>query len=88
MDLQLAWEAMQDAAPYALAILVALTALVHAMRAAARAFERWAAKTASKRDDQWAATIVAALDSVARVLDAVQALLPRVGFGRRLGGGR
>ncbi|MBZ0118151.1 MAG: hypothetical protein K8H88_14210 [Sandaracinaceae bacterium] len=83
IDLAGAWHALEQAAPYVLAILVALTALAHTFQSAARALQRWAATTPAKWDDEAAARFVRFADALATVLDWIGALLPRIGFGRR-----
>lgn len=83
MDLPELYALGRDAAPYALAILLATTALAHACQHAARAFERYAASTPSKSDDALAARLRRYADSFAGALDFLGAIMPRLSAGRK-----
>ncbi len=72
-------QALDDASPYILAILVALTALSHALQAAARAFDHYARSTKAEWDDEAARNAVRFADAMAGALDAVTHWLPRIG---------
>lgn len=82
MTLIEAWQALQDAAPYIVAVLAATTALAHVLQRAAHALDRWAAASAATWDDEPASVLARAMDAFVRALDWVSALLPRIGFGR------
>lgn len=77
-DLESIWQTAEAAAPYALAILVALTVLSHALQAGARALQRWATTTPAQWDDAAAARLVRWADGLAAALEWIAALLPRV----------
>ncbi len=81
MTLIEAWQALQDAAPYIVAILVATTALARVAQRAAHALDRWAAASAYAWDDEPASAVARAADALVRALDWLSALLPRIGFG-------
>lgn len=81
MDLAQYLDAAKQAAPYILLVLGATTALAHALRAAARAFERYAATTPTPTDDEVAHRLVGYADTMVAVFDKASAFLPRVGFG-------
>lgn len=76
-------DTLEQAAPYVLAIIVALTALAHVLQAAAYAFRRWAITTPTPKDDEVAERIVRFVDRMTCVLDTLQAWLPQLGFGQR-----
>lgn len=89
MDLHTVIDGARQAAPYALGLLLALTALAHAAQLAAHAFARWAATTPTPNDDAAAKAIVRWVDRIANALDWLGANLPRIGIGqRKLGGGK
>jgi hypothetical protein len=83
MDLHQIIDGVQQAAPYVLAVLIALTALAHALQAAAHAFQRYAERTPTPKDDEVAARLVGYADWTATALDWIGAVLPQIGFGRR-----
>lgn len=83
MDLHQIIDAVQQAAPYVLAVLLALTALARALQAAAHAFARYAATTPTPKDDEVAKRLVGYADATAKALDWIGAVLPQIGFGRR-----
>lgn len=86
-DLDHLWRTIEDASPYVLAILLALTALAKACKAGSLALQRWAATTPATWDDEAASRLVRWTTGFARGLEWIEALLPRIGFGRRGGPG-
>ena len=74
---------MDELAPLLLALLVAMTVLVQALRPIARWLAVKAASTPNTTDDAAADAAVRALDAAARWLDRAQAYAPRIGIGRR-----
>jgi hypothetical protein len=83
MDLHEVMKTIEDAAPYVLAILVALTVLAHALQAAAHAFWRFAVTTPTPKDDELAGRLVRYADAMVLTLDRLQAWLPQIAFGER-----
>jgi len=77
---RMAWD---ELAPLLLALLVAMTVLVQALRPIARWLAVKAASTPNTTDDAAADAAVRALDAAARWLDRAQAYAPRIGIGRR-----
>ncbi|MEC7520186.1 MAG: hypothetical protein VYE22_09995 [Myxococcota bacterium] len=82
MDLQEIIQTAEDAAPWVLGVLIATTALAHALARAARAFERYARTTPATWDDEAARRAVRWADGLAAALDWISALMPRIGLGR------
>jgi hypothetical protein len=76
----LAW--IEHWAPYALALLVLVTAAVHALLPAARAFQRWTASTTATWDDGVARKLVGALEWMAGASAAILSWVPRLTVGR------
>lgn len=72
-------QTIQDASPWILVILVASTALSHALQAGAHAFERFAITTPTPRDDEVARKLSRIADSVASFMDGLSRLLLRIG---------
>ena len=79
--LQAAWAHREEIGAWLLAALVASTALVHVFQQGAHAFERYAEKTSTKKDDAVARRLAAAADWAALALDTVASLLPKIGPG-------
>lgn len=72
-----------DVAPLLLAVLVALTALVQALRVLARWCLEKATTTPAEWDDHAAERAVRVLEAVGVWLDRAQAWAPRIGLGDR-----
>lgn len=79
--LSTAWAHREEIGAWLLAALVASTALVHLFQQAAHAFEKYAAKTENKRDDEVARGLASVADKAAVALDTVASLLPKIGPG-------
>lgn len=72
----------EAAAPWILGVLIATTALAHALVRAARAFHRYALTTPSTLDDEVGERAVRFSEAAASVLEGLAAILPRIGVGR------
>lgn len=72
----------EAAAPWILGVLIATTALAHALVAAARAFHRYALTTPATWDDEVGERAVRFSEAAASVLEGLAAILPRIGVGR------
>ena len=77
------WAHREEIAAWLLTALVAATALVHVLQRGAHALEKYAEKTATKADDEPARKLAAFADRAAQALDAVAAVLPKIGSGAR-----